>query len=263
MFRTAGPLSGMSVIVFPDKGTASAEAASRIADIIRSAEKARGKAVIGLATGSTPEIVYARLVEYYRAGEISFKNVSSYNLDEYYPISSLDRNSYRSYMSRHLFSHVDIAPNRAHVLDGTIPEAFTARHAANFEEWIEADGGLDLQLLGIGRNGHIGFNEPSESTVEEALGLRTRVVELHPITRADAVNDFGSLDQVIPRAITMGVATILAARSIIMLATGAHKAEAVARALKGPISADVPASLLQYVAQKVTWILDEPAARGL
>jgi glucosamine-6-phosphate deaminase len=166
-------------------------------------------------------------------------------------------------MHRHLFSHVDMAPNRVHMLDGTVPEPFVAEHAASFERWIEADGGLDLQLLGIGRNGHIGFNEPSELPVAEALRLPTRLVGLHPVTRADAAHEFGSVDSVIPRALTMGVATILAARSIVILATGARKAEAVAAALTGPMTAALPASLLQSVAARVTWILDEPAASGL
>src|SRR5262249_34403820 len=156
-----------------------------------------------LATGSTPVRVYDHLVQRHHAGVLSFRNVSTYNLDEYYPISPLDSTSYRSYMHRRLFRHVDLAPNRAHVLDGTVPEEFAAEHAAAFARWIEADGGLDLQLLGIGRNGHIGFNEPSELSVGEALRLPTRLVELHPITRADAVRDFGSEDQVIGRALTL------------------------------------------------------------
>ena len=117
--------------------------------------------------------------------------MTTYNLDEYYPISPVDPNSYRAYMHRHLFGHVDLAPNRAHVLDGTVPEAFAAEHAAEFDRWIAADGGLDLQLLGIGRNGHIGFNEPSDLPVDEALRLPTRLVDLHPVTRADAAREFG------------------------------------------------------------------------
>jgi glucosamine-6-phosphate deaminase len=162
-----------------------------------------------------------------------------------------------------LFSQVDIAPHHAHVLDGTVPEAFVAAHAADFDRWIEADGGLDIQLLGIGRNGHIGFNEPSDLTVAEALRLPTRLVELHPVTRADAAREFGGEDLVIPRALTMGLAPILGARSIVVLATGSHKAETVARALAGPMTAQLPASLLQAFSETVTWIIDEPAAAGL
>jgi len=254
---------GMLVRVAADSRSVCLRAAELIEEAIRRALAARGRAVLGLATGSTPEVVYRRLVERHEAGALSFRDVTTYNLDEYYPISPLDPRSYRSYMHRHLFGRVDIAPHRAHLLDGTVPEPFAAEHAAQFERWIAADGGLDLQLLGIGRNGHIGFNEPSEVSIAEALRLPTRLVELHPVTRADAARDFGSEESVIPRALTMGVATILAARSIVILATGAHKAEVVAAALTGPMTAKIPASLLQSVAPKVTWILDEAAARGL
>jgi glucosamine-6-phosphate deaminase len=256
-------VGGMLVRVEADAHSVCLAASALIEESIRGALAARGRVVLGLATGSTPEAVYARLVERHNAGALSFRDVTTYNLDEYYPISPLDPRSYRSYMHRHLFGRVDLSPDRAHVLDGTVPEHFTGEHAAHFDRWIDADGGLDVQLLGIGRNGHIGFNEPSDVPVEQALRLPTRLVELHPVTRADAVREFGSSDAVIPRALTMGVATILAARSIVILATGAHKAEAVAAALTGPMTAAVPASLLQSVAPKVTWILDKAAARGL
>ncbi len=255
--------AGMTVQIWPDAEFACRAACERIARTIQDSVSLRGRAVLGMATGSTPEKVYALLADRHRSGELSFREVTTYNLDEYYPISPLDSRSYRSYMHRHLFGRVDIAPDRAHVLDGTVPEAFAAEHAAEFDRWIEADGGLDLQLLGIGRNGHIGFNEPTSLSVEAMLRLPTRLVELHPITRKDAARDFGSEEGVIPRALTMGIAPILAARSILMLATGAHKAEAVVRALTGPMTSDLPASLLQSEAAKVTWLLDEPAARLL
>ncbi len=255
--------AGMSVVVCPDDVSTSRLAAERLVELMAAAEARRGRAVIGLATGSTPERIYAQLVEWHRAHRLSFRNVTAYNLDEYYPISPFDPNGYRSYMNRNLFSLVDIAPNRAHVFDGTVPEEFAPTHAAEFERWIAADGGLDVQLLGIGRNGHIAFNEPSDLTVAEALRLPARVVELHHVTRASAASDFGGLDRVIPRALTLGTAAILAARSIVIVATGAHKAEVVAGALEGPMSARLPASLLQSVADKVTWLLDEAAAAGL
>jgi glucosamine-6-phosphate deaminase len=144
-----------------------------------------------------------------------------------------------------------------------VPEAFAAEHAAAFDRWIAADGGLDLQLLGIGRNGHIGFNEPGEFLLADALTLPSRPVELHPVTRADAAGDFGSEDLVPRRALTVGTATILAARAILVLAFGPSKAEAVARSLIGPMTTEVPASLLQAAPGKVTWLLDEEAARTL
>ena len=256
-------LAGATIQVFDSAAAAGRAAGDAIASAVRDGVSARGKAVLGLATGGTPVPVYQRLVDLQRAGELSFRDVTSYNLDEYYPIQPADPNSYRAYMHRHLFGRVDLAPNRAHVLDGTVPEAFAAAHAAEFDRWIEADGGLDLQLLGIGRNGHVGFNEPSDLPVDEALALPTRLVELHPVTRADAAKDFGGEARVIPRALTVGVAPILAARSILVLALGAAKAEAVGLALTGPVTPRVPASLLRAANGKVTWMLDEAAARGL
>jgi glucosamine-6-phosphate deaminase len=255
--------AGMKILVNADAELASRAAAELLIRTIDSARTNRGRAVLGLATGATPERVYSLLVERHRLGSLSFCDVTTYNLDEYYPISPLDPKSYRAYMHRCLFSQVDLRAHRAHVLDGTVPEAFAAAHAADFDRWIEADGGLDVQLLGVGRNGHIAFNEPSGLSVDEALRLPTRLVELHPITRADAAKDFGGVDRVIPRALTMGVGSILAARSIVVLATGARKAEIVARAITGPMTAELPASLLQSVAEKVIWVVDKEAARGL
>lgn len=252
--------AGMSVLVFADAGLASRAAAGMICRAVDTARAARGRAVLGLATGSTSQKVYDSLVAIHKAGELSFRDVITYNLDEYYPIQPLDPKSYRSYMHRQLFSMVDLAANHTHLLDSTVPEPFVAAHCAQFDCWIEADGGLDFQLLGIGRNGHIGFNEPSERSVTEALALPTRLVELHAITRSDAAREFGHVDRVIPRALTMGVASILAARSILLLATGGQKAEVVASALNLPMTAGLPASLLQSVAGRVTWILDGPAA---
>jgi glucosamine-6-phosphate deaminase len=252
--------AGMSVMVFADAGAASRSAAGLIRRAVDTARGARGRAVLGLATGSTPQKVYESLVAMNQAGELSFRDVVTYNLDEYYPIQPLDPKSYRNYMHRQLFSLVDLAANHTHLLDGTVPEQFVAAHCAQFDHWIEAEGGTDIQLLGIGRNGHIGFNEPSERSVAETLALPTRLVELHATTRADAAREFGGIDRVIPRALTMGVAPILSARSILMLATGAHKAEVVAGALDSAMTAGLPASLLQSVAGRVTWILDEPAA---
>lgn len=255
--------AGMKVLVCQDADQACRLACDRLIDIVKSVSDERGKVVLGLATGSTPKRVYAQLVAHHRDHGLSFINVITYNLDEYYPISPLNPLSYHAYMHGYLFSHVDIAPHRAHVLDGTVPAAFVAAHAAEFESWIEADGGVDLQLLGIGRNGHLAFNEPSAMTVETALLLRTRLVDLHPVTLADAAKDFGGLDRVIPQALTVGIAPILAARSILVLAIGERKAEVVARALTGPMTAQLPASLLRSVARNVTWVLDEPAASAL
>ncbi len=247
-----------------DLASAAIAAADRIKAAVDAAGARRGKAVLGLATGSTPIPVYARIVAMHRDGDLSFNGVSTYNLDEFYPISPRDPNSYRTFMHRHLFSQVEVAPNQTHVFDGTVPESAVAEHALQLERWIEADGGLDLQLLGIGRNGHIGFNEPSDLAVEAALKLPSRLVPLHPVTTADAAKDFGGdPDRVPKRALTLGVAAILSSREILVLAFGASKADAVAKSLRGPMTARVPGSLLQSVAGKVTWILDEAAAAGV
>jgi glucosamine-6-phosphate deaminase len=255
--------SHSTVLVFADADAAARAAADRIARIVAESVAARGKAILGLATGATPEKVYDDLAARVAAGTLSFRDVTTYNLDEYYPIQPLDPLSYRAYMHRLLFGRVDLAANRAHVLDGTVPEEATAEHAAQFDRWIDADGGLDVQLLGIGRNGHIGFNEPSDLSVEAFAARSTLLIDLHPVTRADAVREFGSLEAVIPRALTMGVRQILGARAVVMLATGPKKAAIVAEALKGPITPAVPASLLRTVADKTVWLLDEPAAAEL
>lgn len=254
---------GARVLVFEDSRDACREAAARLVEIAREAIRERDKAVLGLATGKTPLGVYAALAQTHKEGLFSFRNVTTYNLDEYYPMSPRDPNSYRTFMHRHLFSQVDLAPNRAHVPDGTVPAAFADETGAAYDRWIEADGGLDAQLLGIGRNGHIGFNEPSETALEEALRSPTRLVELDVMTRHDAAADFGGLEQVPTRAVTMGMKSILGARSILVLAFGSNKAGAVANALQGHPTALVPASLLQTVSERVTWMLDPDSARGL
>ena len=255
-------LPGGTVLVHP-REVAEAIAADRIAAIVRAQVENRGRAVLGLATGSTPIAVYGHLATACEAGHLSFERVTTYNLDEYYPMSPVDPRSYRAFMDRYLFRRIGLAANQTHLLDGTVPSEFVASHVCEFERWIAADGGLDLQLLGVGRNGHIGFNEPCDLPVEEALALPTRLVHLHPTTRVDAGPDFGSEEAVPNWALTMGVGTILQARSILVLAFGAGKADAVAQSLVGPMTAQIPGSLLQAVAPKVTWLIDPAAASRL
>ena len=255
-------LTGGSVFVYP-RPVAEQVAADRIAAEIRSRVAAKGRAVLGLATGSTPIAVYDRLAAAHEAGELSFDGVITYNLDEYYPMSPADPASYRAFMDLHLFRRVRLPANRSHLLDGTIAEAHAEDHARQFDGWVAADGGLDFQLLGLGRNGHIGFNEPAELDLAAALNLPTRLVDLHETTRADAVKDFPEAAAVPRQALTMGIATILAARSILVLAFGAGKADAVKRSLIGPMGSQVPGSLLQSAGPRVTWLLDEEAAAGL
>jgi glucosamine-6-phosphate deaminase len=252
--------SAARVEVHHDARDACRAAADRIATAIGHAVESRGLATLGLATGATPIHVYADLVARQRTGTLSFRSVATYNLDEYYPISPCDPRSYRMFMHRQLFSQVDLPANRAHVLDGSVPEGAVEAHAREFDRWIAADGGLDLQLLGIGRNGHIGFNEPMDLPAAEALRLPTRMIRLAAETRTLYADEFGGHDRVPERALTVGVAPILAARSILVLAFGPAKAEPVALSLTGPMTAAVPGSLLQAAPGRVTWLLDEEAA---
>ena len=262
----SGPLQtpAGTLLIYSDRISACKAAADQIATSVSHARSRSGRAILGLATGSTPIPVYQELAQKVRTGELSIHQTATYNLDEYYPISPLDPRSYRAFMHQHLFEHVGLAPNQTHVLDGTVPESSVDAHCQEFERWITNEGGLDLQLLGIGRNGHIGFNEPLETEVETALKLSTRLVSLHPTTVKDAAPDFGGITDNVPtRALTMGIATILSARSILILAFGSAKADAVVGAIEGPISAMLPASLLQTAAHKVTWMVDEAAAASL
>lgn len=251
---------GGRVLVFANKADASVAAARQIASTIDAARTLRGKACIGLSTGATPTGVYRHLVELHRSDGLSFRDVSTFNLDEYYGVSPAEEHSYRYYMHQHLFAHVDLSPNRSHVLDGTTPEFAVDAHCAEYERWIELDGGLDLQLLGIGRNGHIGFNEPQSLDLAKALALRTHLIYLHPTTIEDGARDFGGDASLVPRqALTMGVATILAARSILILAFGAAKRPATMRALFEAPTMEIPASLIQTVRDRVVWIVDAEA----
>jgi glucosamine-6-phosphate deaminase len=252
------------VRVYETGRAASVAAADWIVRAVEISRRERGRAVVGLATGGTPVGVYGELVQRYRTWSLSFRDVETFNLDEYYPMSPCDRRSYRYYMQEKLFDHIDIEPNRTHVLDGTVPEWAVAEEGARFERWMEEAGGLDVQLLGIGRNGHIGFNEPMEVPVSEAVVLPTRLAELDAMTREDAAREFGGdVGRVPARALTVGTRAILGARLIVMLALGERKAGIVARAVEGPATARVPASLLQTVSERVVWVLDEAAAAEL
>ena len=238
----------MEVIVRPDAEAAVALVVRLLANRLR----ARPDLVLGLATGRTMERVYARLV----ASGVSFARATTFNLDEYIGLPPDDPNAYRQYMRRHLLDHVDLPPGRAHLPDGAAPDLKEAARA--YERAIATAGGIDVQLLGIGEAGHIGFNEPLS-----ALASRTRDKVLTPTTRAQNAAMFGGDPERVPaRALTMGVGTILEARELIVLATGPRKAAVVARAVEGPLTAMVSASALQLHPDcKV--VLDEDAAAEL
>ena len=237
----------MKVIVCNDYNEMSAKAAS----IVASQMILKPNCVLGLATGSTPIGLYNNLVEMEKAGEIDFSDVTSINLDEYYPISPKNDQSYRYFMNEHLFSRVNIDIARTHVPNGETkdPEAEGAR----YDKLIESVGGIDLQILGIGQNGHIGFNEPDVNlyTGTHVTGLTESTIEANS-------RFFASKDEVPTKAITMGMASILGARKIILLASGSSKAPVVAELLKGFINTNVPASLLN-VHPDVVLICDREA----
>lgn len=231
----------------PDEGTALAAA------VVRSVVRKSSSAVLGLATGSTPLRLYRRLVAEYDSGDLSFRGCTTFNLDEYVGLPPDDPASYASYMSEHLFDRVDIDPENTHLPDGRSRDLLAA--CRDYEASIEAAGGIDLQVLGIGTNGHIGFNEPTGS-----LASRTWVKILSEETRRNNAADFAGDPERVPRyALTMGIATILDARHCLLLAWGKHKAEAVRQMIEGPLTAKCPASALQ-LHPRTTVVLDEQAA---
>jgi len=231
--------------------------ADRIVEVVRRQTAAKGGCVLGLATGHTPLRVYGELIRRCKAGEVSFARVVTFNLDEYWPTTPDSPHSFRRYMWETLFAHVDIAAANTHIPAGDVPRERLVEACAAYERAIREAGGIDFQLLGIGKDGHIGFNEPGSSA-----DSRTRLVALSPITRGDAAADFGGVEGVPREAITVGVATILEAREVALLATGEHKAEIVRRAVEGDVSPDVAATFLQRH-PNATAYLDGAAASQL
>lgn len=241
----------MELIIQPDKATAARLVARIVAHEIRN----NPGAVLGLATGSTMEAVYQQLVQMHRDAGLDFSGVRTFNLDEYVGLSPDDPHSYRHFMNEHLFRHVNIDLRNTHLPDGrALDLGAECRH---YESLMQEVGGIDLQLLGIGKSGHIGFNEPLS-----ALKSRTREKALAPTTIKQNAPFFGSEANMPRRALTMGVGTILDARRCILLATGESKADIVAQAVEGPITSMVTASALQLHA-KATVIVDEAAATKL
>src|ERR1700709_786108 len=247
----------LPVTVYDNQHEASVAVAQRIAKLIKSKTAKGEKAVLGLATGVTPIGVYAELVRLHQEEGLSFKNVITFNLDEYYPMKPKAAQSYVTFMYENLFSHIDINQANVHIPNGTLPQDEIAAWCLNYEKQIEEAGGLDLQILGIGRTGHIGFNEPGS-----APNSGTRLVTLDDLTRNDASRDFGGKQNVPTKAITMGIGTIFKAREIILMAWSAKKAPIIKKAVEGEISGDVPATYLQ-LSDHVEFVLDEAAASEL
>ncbi len=241
----------MEVIIQKD----AAAAARLVARLVAKDLQLNPHMVLGLATGRTMEAVYNSLVKRHEAGELDFSLCRTFNLDEYVGLPADHPGSYRHYMDEHLFSRVNIELRRTHLPDGVAQDLDL--ECARYEELIQRSGGIDLQLLGIGNAGHIGFNEPLS-----ALRSKTRVKALTAVTRRQNAEMFGGMDQVPKRAITMGVGTILECRRCILVATGDAKAEIVAKAVEGPITAMISATALQ-LHPRCTVIVDEAAAARL
>ncbi|HVH13981.1 MAG TPA: glucosamine-6-phosphate deaminase [Longimicrobium sp.] len=231
--------------------------ANRIAQVIRTANADGRPAVLGLATGSTPIGIYRELIRMHRDEGLDFGNVVSFNLDEYYPMAPDSIHSYHRYMWENLFEHINIPRENVHIPPGNLPREQVEDACRQYEEDIRALGGIDFQLLGIGKTGHIGFNEPGSG-----VDSRTRLIALDTVTRRDAAADFFGEDNVPTEAITMGVASILDAKEIALVATGEHKAMILRRAVEGEPDPDVAATYLQKHPH-ATFYIDPAAAAEL
>lgn len=243
--------------IFGNSEEASVFVAKEIAALIKIRQLEGRTCVLGLATGSTPTRVYAELVNMHKKEGLSFKNVYTFNLDEYYPMQPDSLQSYVRFMNEHLFDHIDIPKKQIHIPDGTLEKEKVAAFCKAYEQKIETLGGIDLQVLGIGRTGHIGFNEPGST--EKTL---TRMITLDQVTRIDAASDFFGEENVPKKAITMGVGTILKTKRTIMMAWGEGKASIVQKAVEGPVTDQIPSTYLQKHPNALV-VLDHAAASQL
>ena len=251
------PRTKVPTIVFSNSNQAARHIALQIEEIIKQ-NLVQGKfTVLGLPTGSTPVSLYRELIRMHKMEGLDFSKVITFNLDEYYPLDSTHPQSYRRWMRETFFDHVNIPDNQINIPDGTLAFEKIEEFCINYEKKIRQAGGLDLQLLGIGRTGHMGFNEPGSTRHS-----RTRLATLDAVTRRDAAQAFFGEENVPLRALTMGVGTIMDARKVILMAYGEHKAPIVAKALEGPVSENVTASFLQEH-QDATYILDQAASKSL
>ena len=244
-------------VIFNDSKEASKIIAKEIADLIIKKQKQNKNCVLGLATGSSPISVYQELVRMHKEEGLSFKNVITFNLDEYYSMDKNDINSYHHFMGTHLFNHIDIDKKNIHIPDGIIKKDKINEYCANYEKQIVDFGGIDFQLLGIGRTGHIGFNEPGSN-----YSSLTRLVHLDYMTRNDARKSFYGIENVPTTAITMGIRTIRKSKRIVLMAWGNNKSLVVQKAIEGDIDSNIPSSFLQKH-NNVTFVLDESASEHL
>ncbi len=247
----------INTIIHENSQEASYYVAQEIVSLVTQRQQEGKKMVLGLATGSTPIKVYEYLVQAHKEEGISFSNVISFNLDEYFPMDRESVHSYVRFMREHLFDHLDIPNTQIHIPDGQQTKEDVRTYCQNYEQKIIEAGGIDIQILGIGRTGHIGFNEPGSS-----LKSKTRLVRLDRITRLDAASDFFGKENVPSKAITMGVGTIMDAKRIVLMAWGEGKANIIKQAVEGPIQESVPATFLQ-THPNCDFIIDRAAATSL
>ena len=250
-------MNKIPVEIFATSQAAVAQLATETSQLIRSNDAAGKPTVLGLATGGTPILYYNELIRLHKEDGLSFQNVISFNLDEYAGLARDHAESYWYFMHENLFNHIDIKPENINLPSGLVADADIAAHCAQYEQDIIDAGGLDLQILGIGRTGHIGFNEPGSP--KDSI---TRAITLNSITREDAAPAFGGIDKVPTAAITMGCGTILAAKRIVLMAWGDNKAEIVSKAVTGPINDIISASYLQEHSNAAFYI-DQAAAAQL
>ncbi len=244
-------------VIFDDSNEASITVAQEIAQLIIEKQLKKETCVLGLATGSSPIKVYEELVRMHNDEGLSFENVVTFNLDEYFPMDQDSIHSYHYFMHEHLFNHINILPENVHIPDGTVESDEVYQYCIDYEMRIKQAGGLDFQLLGIGRTGHIGFNEPGSH-----LNSGTRSITLDHVTRADAAPSFLGIENVPRKAITMGISTIQKAKRVVLLAWGINKAHILKETIEGEISSTVPATYLQLHGN-TTFILDKEASSEL
>lgn len=268
MFKFVAPLKcrSMSMVdsfekipvsIFPNIKEGSRFVASEIAAVVRQKQARNEKCILGLATGSTPKTLYAELIRMHRQEGLSFKNVIAFNLDEYYPIDKDALQSYDRFMKVNLFNHIDIDPVNCFIPNGELSKEQIKQHCIEYEQMIEDAGGIDLQILGIGANGHIGFNEPGSS-----IHSKTRLIPLENTTRVANAYEFQHISQVPRLALTVGISSILKSKRIILMAWGMHKAPVVQKSVEGNVTEQIPASLLQQHPDCL-FVLDEQGGSEL
>jgi glucosamine-6-phosphate deaminase len=245
------------VRIFNDRNEASKFVAREIASLIKEKNKLDKNTVLGLATGSSPLLLYRELIRIHKEERLSFSKVITFNLDEYYSLTPDDTQSYHRFMHENFFAHVDIKPESINIPEGTLPDSAIESYCHGYDDKIKSLGGLDIQILGIGRTGHIGFNEPG-SQPEDG----TRLVHLNEITIEDAAKDFNGKEDVPRTAITMGVKTILQAKRVFLMGWGECKSGIIKAAVEGPVTSEVPASFLQKHSDAL-FVVDPPAGAQL